>query len=333
MPLLPPLPPLPSSQITDPFNTALSLQGKKTQPANGFQAAGVPSATGLGTRTGRLPAERQATPTRKLIHWLVPEGPIVQMYVNPNRIVYNDNKSIERARTKGGWVLQYWGEELSTLDISGTTGTSGIEGINVLRDLYRNEQIAFDPFALFLAQRRKRETLTGDVFGTTSALFDAESPQEAGETFVNALVGASQQAFPQPAAQRPTLASLAFQVEMFWSGEVYRGYFENFTVTEAADNLGMFDYSTTFVVTQKRGFRQNFLGWHRSPVLGPSNSNPEFGPPHSFGSLVEGNINPPQRQPQADVISVNGQPTAQRPNPDPLGQAESLGNFFHSIFS
>ena len=64
---------------------------------------------------------------------------------------------------------------LSILDITGTTGTSGIEGINVLYDIYRNEQLAFDPFALFLAAKNNQDTFAGDIFGIGSALDSGDS--------------------------------------------------------------------------------------------------------------------------------------------------------------
>jgi len=276
----------PPLQSQDIFNSAQALQGQGPQPADGFSADVVPSATGLGTRTGSLRSRVGGTSTRKLVHWLVPEGPIVQMYCNPQQIVYNDTKNIEAQRTKGGFVIQYWGEGLSILDITGTTGTSGIEGINVLRDIYRNEQLAFDPYALFLAAKNNQDTFAGDIFGIRSAF-------SSGDSFLGALVGASEEANPKATRQGPTLASLATQVEMYWSGEVYRGYFNSFTVTERANNLGLFDYAMRFTVTQKRGFRRNFLGWHRSATNGPSNSNPDYGPPHTFGRLIgNGQISP-----------------------------------------
>jgi hypothetical protein len=296
MPLVPP------SQSSDIFDIAQRFTGVNPQPANGFAAATVPSQSGLGTRTGRLPVQRTGSFGRKLIHWLVPEGPMVQMYINPNNIRIDHSKNITNQRTKGGFVIQYWGENLIPLSISGTTGTSGIEGINVLLDVYRNEQLAFDPFALFMAARQKQEAFAGDVFGVGSALFEASSAEDVGDAFLDGLTGAASEAFPQAATQAPTLASLAAQVEMYWSGEVYRGYFESFSVIERADNLGMFDYEIKFTATQKRGFRRNFLGWHRSPVYGPSNSDPSLGPPHSFGNLMEGDITPSRRQAQPDVL-------------------------------
>ncbi len=229
---------IPPSGSSDFFDIAQQFSGGTPIPAEGFQAAQVPSTTGLGTRQGRIPSDRTAVTGRKLVHWLVPEGPIVQMYCNPQNIKYNYSKNISSQRTKGGWILQYWGENLTKLVIDGTTGTSGIEGINVLYDIYRNEQIAFDPYALFLAQKQQQDTYAGDVFGIGSALAGGAN---VGDTFVNALTGAAEQAYPQTAQQGPTLASLAFQVEMYWSGEVYRGYFEDFSVSESVNKLGMFD--------------------------------------------------------------------------------------------
>jgi hypothetical protein len=280
--------PLPPLQSQDIFDSAQALQGQSPAPADGFALEQVPSSTGLGTRTGSLRSEVGGTTTRKLVHWLVPEGPIVQMYCNPQQIVYNYNKDIQTQRTKGGFVIQYWGEALTLLDITGTTGTSGIEGINVLHDIYRNEQLAFDPYALFLAAKHNQDTFAGDIFGLGSAL-------SSGDSFLGALMGASEEANPKATRQGPTLASLATQVEMYWSGEVYRGFFNSFNVTERADNLGLFDYTMRFTATQKRGYRRNFLGWHRSATNGPSNSNPLYGTPHTFGRAVDGNIISPAR--------------------------------------
>jgi len=279
---------LPPLQSQDFFNIAQGMQGNSPQKADGFAVDVVPSTTGLGSRQSGLQNRNVGTNTRKLVHWLVPEGPIIEMYCNPRQIVYNDTKNIEPQRTKGGYVIQYWGEGLSVLDITGTTGTSGIEGINVLRDIYRNEQLAFDPYALFLAAKHNQDTFAGDVFGIGSAF-------NSGDSFLDALTGASEEANPKASRQGPTLASLATQVEMYWSGEVYRGFFNSFSVTESAENLGFFDYTMRFTVTQKRGYRRNFLGWHRSATDGPSNSSPIYGPPHTFTGIVSGGNTSPTR--------------------------------------
>jgi hypothetical protein len=262
-------------QSEDYFDSALTLLGGDPSRSDIYN----PSSSGLGTRQAKLRNELSAQSTRKIVHWMVPEGPIVQMYINPQNIVTAYAKDIQSTRTKGGFVIQYWGEKLTRLTINGTTGTSGIEGINVLYDIYRNEQLAFDPYALFLASKQKQDTYAGDIFGIESALSSTDN-------FMSALVGASEEAIPQAAKQGPTLASLATRVEMYWSGEIYRGYFESFNVTESVNHLGMFNYDIVFMVTQKRGYRRNFLAWHRSAVHGPSYSDPTFGPPHTFGKLI-----------------------------------------------
>lgn len=277
----------PPPQSSDASSAFASLLGSSSSATDdGFATDAVPSQSGLGLLQSQFPSERPAYSTRNLMHWLVPEGPIVQMYINPQNVRYNYRKQTSAVRTKGGFTLQYWGEQLTTMTLSGTTGTSGIEGINVLYELYRNEQYSFDPYALYLASAldaQNNSTLSvGSVLGAVSSL-------------VSNTLSALQDPTLASGQNAPTLASLAFAVELYWSGEVYRGFFTEFSVTEAANNLGMFDYEIGFTVTQKRGFRQNFLGWHRSAVDGPSNSNPYYGTPHSFGALTLGDTQQPNR--------------------------------------
>jgi len=269
----------------DFFERALDFAGDNPVRADGFKAATVPGISGIGTRQSQLSNERDAIYRRKMVHWLIPEGPIVEMYINPRQIGYSYSKEITETRTKGGYLIQYWGEALTTLNIQGTTGTSGIEGINVLYDIYRNEQLAFDPYALHMAAVQK-ESASGlaDLFGADSAL---SGLMGGGGDVVSSLFGMAESAVSSSTQPPPSLAALASTVEMYWSGEVYRGYFKAFTVTESADKLGMFDYTIEFKVTQKRGYRRNFLAWHRSAVSGPSDSDPEFGRPYSFKYLVK----------------------------------------------
>lgn len=293
--------PFPPQQATDIYEQGLQFYGDNPQqsPDGSFSLAPVPSSSGLLTRQGTLDNWRPAVSRRKLIHWLIPEGPMVQMYINPQNITISDQKGIVSQRTKGGFVLQYWGENLIEVSLRGTTGTSGIEGINVLRDVYRNEQLAFDPYALYLASKNKQDSIVGDVFGIESALGSfADSFTSLGDLFsggsnnildgggIGSIFGIAEQASVQSVRKPPTLASLAFTVEMYWSGEVYRGFFTKFSVTESVDRLGLFDYDISFTATQRRGLRRNFLAWHRSAISGPSNSNPDFGTPYSFSSLV-----------------------------------------------
>jgi hypothetical protein len=251
--------------VNDSFGSAA---GYLNEGLEFFSGSATPSTLGYGTRQSKLQNNRAAVSTRQIIHWAVPEGPVIQMYVNPQTITYNYGKDISPQRTRGGYVVQYFGPKLTTLRIGGTTGSSGIEGINVLYDLYRYEQLAFDPYALYLAAEAYENIQSEFNPSLASTLFG-----DAGSVTTN--------------VNPPSLADMAFRVEMFYAGEVYRGFFTEFTVNEKADNIGLFDYDMSFTVTQKRGFRQNFFAWHRSAVDGPSNSNPRYGAPYSYSSLIE----------------------------------------------
>jgi hypothetical protein len=89
-------------------------------------------------------------PKRNLIIWQTPHlgsDRYIEMYVNPQSLNFANRKTITQKRTKGGFLIQYWGEELETLSISGETGDGGIEALYALLDVYRSEQLAFESIA------------------------------------------------------------------------------------------------------------------------------------------------------------------------------------------
>lgn len=296
--------PFPPIQPSDPFELAgkafdaLPNLDSSSRELPGFGAPNLPSMSGTGIRQNSVPNERGAVFTRNMIRWFVPEVGIVEMYINPQQISYQYKKQISNQRTRGGYSLQYWGEELTPLSITGTTGSSGIEGINVLYDIYRAEQNAYDPYALAIASDLDAEN---DIIG---AVFDNNILDAVSGTFDNLLNNAIESGAPTTSRPKPTLASLAFSVEMYYSGWVYRGYFTDFRVDERADKLGLFDYTMTFMSTQRRGMRNNFLGWHRSAVNGPSISDPEFGRPYSYRGLYSEQFTPPNVQSSNSGLSL-----------------------------
>lgn len=82
---------------------------------------------------------------RTLIVWEIPtvgSPAFIEMYVNPESLSIKDSKILNPQRTKGGYILQYYGEELTEISLNGNTGSGGIEALNVLRDIYRSEQIS-----------------------------------------------------------------------------------------------------------------------------------------------------------------------------------------------
>jgi hypothetical protein len=209
-----------------------------------------------------IPSNKAQYGVRRMMKFLVPERGIIEMYVNPQNIQINKSKEIAVQRTKGGFVIQYWGEALTKISISGTTGSSGIEGINVLDDIYRGEQIAFDVISLEEATKLKQEEdnfLNVAVPGLTEITNFLNSVEETPKRLIEIPV--------------PTLGYYASTVELYWMGEVYRGFFNDFSVTENVGKLGLFDYSMNFTATQRRGFRRNYLPWHKTPQAGPSDHN------------------------------------------------------------
>lgn len=189
---------------------------------------------------------------KQVMTWMLPNGSTVQMYINPENFVINESKQITQTRTKGGFIVQYWGDNLTKLTLSGTTGSSGVKGINLLRDIYRSENRIF-------------QVVAGSQ---TKELIDAMKKGGITES------GLGQKLIPNVAKQlrnrnfilRPSLASLAVGVILFYQGVEYHGFFTSMTITEDVNRLGLFQYSLEFMATETRGSRKNFMAWHREAL-------------------------------------------------------------------
>ena len=204
---------------------------------------------------------------RNIIHWFIPELGVVEMYVNPQSISYQYKKLINKEKTKNGFSLQYFGEDLPTLNISGNTGSAGVEGMNVLYEVYRAEQYAFDPMAVQLyAATNDLSSNIGSIFGegNAGAVGSIVADTLFGQSGTTGLAGGIN-------SNVPTLASIAFGIEMYYMGWVYRGYFDSLSITESADNF-LWIYNMSFIVTQRRGYRGNYFAHHPSATSGPSNN-------------------------------------------------------------
>lgn len=188
--------------------------------------------------------------------------------------------------------MQYWGEELPILNISGTTGSSGIEGINVIEQIYRAEQYAFDGVGLTLAATNSNTaaSLAGSlVTGAGNALGGAiggllggsEVGSAIGGGLLSGILGVDSPNSGLAQKSFPSLAQLAFTVEMYYDGIVYRGFFESMTVTESATDFNL-SYQISFAVTQTRGYRRNYLPFHRSAKDGAS----QYGTPYSYSGKI-----------------------------------------------
>ena len=294
-------------QGLDSISSALSGTNPATQQqiasyqANGFLLGSSPAASGSGLPFTQITPQVNGQLQRNIITWFVPQFGTVEMFINPQNITYNHKKLINKDRTKGGYTLQYWGEDLSTLNISGTTGSSGVEGINMLYEIYRAEQYAFDAVGLTMAANNSAadisNTISQGIGGAIGQLIGGTnfSSGQNSAGILGGILGIDSPDNSLSARNIPTLASLAFAVEMFYNGWVYRGFFENMTITERADNF-LFDYQMTFTVTQRRGYRTNYFPWQENPrsgftTYGVGNGGTSNGNPYSFNGQTNINTN------------------------------------------
>lgn len=226
---------------------------------------------------------------RNIITWFVPEYGTIQMYVNPKLITISEAKTIKEVRTKNGFTIQYWGEELSKMTLTGTTGSSGIEGINMLYEIYRADQLAFNAIGLSIDANNANNNPISSLID--SKLNDLAQTGKSGaigagilSTISNIAGIGSNNSLNLSQRDIMSLSQLATGVEMYYNGIIYRGYFKTFSFNEKADDF-LLDYTITFSITQKRGYRTNYLPFHRTPNNGPSdNTLHSFNPNGIAGS-------------------------------------------------
>ena len=58
------------------------------------------------------------------------------MYINPDRLSISHQKVKGKAYTRGGIFYHHWGDDHPVLTLSGTTGFSGMKGIQTLEEIY-----------------------------------------------------------------------------------------------------------------------------------------------------------------------------------------------------
>lgn len=196
-------------------------------------------------------AEGPTNRDQSIMTWRLPNGSAIQMYINPQSLEIRESKQINTIRTKGGFVVQYWGANLTDLNIRGITGSSGVQGINILRDIYNSENRAFDLVAANQFSK-VQDALSANALNTNDV---SSSLAQLTKTMNDSNF-----------ILRPSLASLASSILMFYQGVEYRGFFTSFSVTETAERTGMFEYAMEFKSTETRGRRLNTMSWQKEPI-------------------------------------------------------------------
>lgn len=60
----------------------------------------------------------------------------ITMYINPDRLTMTHQKVKGKAYTRGGIFYHHWGDDHPVMSLSGTTGLSGMKGIETLEEIY-----------------------------------------------------------------------------------------------------------------------------------------------------------------------------------------------------
>ena len=210
--------------------------------------------------------------TRETIKFLIPtsltsilsssvgDRKIVPLYINPSQVQTNYAKNISETQTIGGFIIQYWGDKITTIAMSGTTGSGGIDAINILYEVYKSEQTSFRN--LLIIRRQKLEKALRESTGGTEDLNIAQALDqvllngafseiangwsESMDYFKMAINGESPDTKNKSLELMPTLSAFAVSLEMHYQGKVNRGYIESMSVTEDGNNPGHFNYSIQF---------------------------------------------------------------------------------------
>lgn len=211
----------------------------------------------------------------------VTDRDVVPLYINPKSFTTDYSKIISETQTIGGFVIQYWGEKITGINIQGTTGSGGIEAINILHSVYKAEQRQFKNLLLKRQRDLAKQIAEEQANATKPSTLDSLSALDqvlldgtitnfvngVGETmdFFKSAIAGNDVSAPKTTNLLPTLSAFAVSLDMHFQGKVYRGFIESMSVSETADSPGHFDYTLRFRSLKEYGERGNFMPWHTNP--------------------------------------------------------------------
>lgn len=139
-------------------------------------------------RTGYMPMAFQVTSPFDFRKVLLPHALV--LHINPNNFAETHTKKVEKIQTRGGFVEQHWGDELSEISASGSTGsflniytgtTSLVRQRSIawdrfrdLVDLYHNNGSVYDPYGNVVLQGNIMLMYDKGVYYGTFRNFDYE---------------------------------------------------------------------------------------------------------------------------------------------------------------
>jgi hypothetical protein len=135
-------------------------------------------------------------------------------YVGPTSLSFSYQKKVSRTMTLGGWIEYYWGDEPYTITLDMTTGTflrigSGLSyTTGVAKTTIGEETLGID------LQGSRRETIAYDKYLDLLALFHNNGSIYDERGYV----------------------ALQGRVQMRFDGGLWYGWFQSFSVSEAAES-------------------------------------------------------------------------------------------------
>ena len=145
------------------------------------------------TRRGSIPMAFQVTSPFDNRAALLPHALV--LHINPASFSEQHTKKVERIQTRGGWVEQHWGDELSDITCEGSTGAfvnlyTGMSSLvrqktiawdryRDLYDLYRNNGSVYDPFGNIVLQGHIQLLYDRGAYLGTFRSFEVEETADA----------------------------------------------------------------------------------------------------------------------------------------------------------
>lgn len=149
---------------------------------------------------------------------ILPEGYKLVLHINPTTLSLKYKRKVERIQTKGGFVEQHWGDDLSGLDLEMNTGAfmrlyTGVTAVTspVVAGGSRRETLAYDSFLDMLA-----------LFHHNGSIFDTN-----GQVVLQGII------------------------KVTFDGGVYLGHFSAFSVNQNADQPYQFTMSASMDITHE----------------------------------------------------------------------------------
>lgn len=144
-------------------------------------------------RKGVIPMAFQVTSPLDNRTALLPHALV--LHVNPASFTESHTKKIERLQTRGGWVEQHWGDDLSEISCDGSTGAfvnlyTGLSSVvrqktiawdryRDLYDLYRHNGSVYDPFGNVVLQGKIMLLYDRGTYIGTFRSFEVEETADA----------------------------------------------------------------------------------------------------------------------------------------------------------